>query len=256
MAISLKPLVLEGAPLQHAPENELGVVYLFSHLANKWGLKIEKIRAGFPDCIATQNIGGSRKEIRIEFEFRSRNFHQHGHDPKGCDWIVCWEHNWREAPKGLKIFELRKEFGLGFNVWIMPVRGEYSEKLAKFNAFENWSVPTQSNPGDLVLFYHASPHRCIRDVFLVEERAENISAGWRAGKDHMAPIKRVMGLDRPIPWEALRDNQMLADSSFVRMQMQGRHKATEYWPWLYDLLITRNSAVKKRLEKYSPANLR
>ena len=36
--------------------------------------------------------------MRIEIEFHSRNFLQHFHDPKECDLIVCWEHNWAECP--------------------------------------------------------------------------------------------------------------------------------------------------------------
>jgi len=35
---------------------------------------------------------------QIEFEKESRNFLKHGHDPNGCDLIVCWEHNWPECP--------------------------------------------------------------------------------------------------------------------------------------------------------------
>jgi hypothetical protein len=44
--------------------------------------------------------------VRIEIEHESRNFLRHGHDPKGCDLIVCWEHNWEECP--LEVVELRK----------------------------------------------------------------------------------------------------------------------------------------------------
>jgi hypothetical protein len=31
--------------------------------------------------------------VRIEFEYESRSFKLHRHDPKACDLIVCWEHN-------------------------------------------------------------------------------------------------------------------------------------------------------------------
>ena len=40
---------------------------------------------------------------RIEFEFESRNFRDHGHPPDGCDIIVCWRHNWAECPEHLEI---------------------------------------------------------------------------------------------------------------------------------------------------------
>lgn len=46
--------IIEGAPLHYAPENELGVVFLFAHLAKRYRLIIDEIKAGFPDCIAYQ----------------------------------------------------------------------------------------------------------------------------------------------------------------------------------------------------------
>ena len=105
---------LDGAPLDYAPENEQGVVFLFSQLARKsYGLRVERVQTGYPDCIAYKR----GKRIRIEFEYRSRNFRQQKHDPKLCDWIVCWEHNWPGVPKRLRVVELRRDFGLGFNVW-------------------------------------------------------------------------------------------------------------------------------------------
>ena len=116
-----RPDILERAPLHYAPQNEMGVVFLFPHMLKKLRLTIDEIRRQYPDCIAYQKVGGGQKKIRIEFEFKSRNFKSQKHDPKGCDWIVCWEHNWPDIPKHLKVVELRKEFGLGFNVWIQPV---------------------------------------------------------------------------------------------------------------------------------------
>ena len=40
----------------------------------------------------------------------SRNFRDHGHDPAGCDVVVCWEHNWPDCPK--KVLELRSAIGV------------------------------------------------------------------------------------------------------------------------------------------------
>jgi hypothetical protein len=93
LAYEKRPEVLEGAPLHYTPENELGVVFLFSHLAKKWRVKVEQIRAKYPDCIAYQKTGGKEKKVRIEFESKSKHFRTHGHNPKKCDWIACWEHN-------------------------------------------------------------------------------------------------------------------------------------------------------------------
>jgi hypothetical protein len=35
-------------------------------------------------------------------------FKLHGHDPKKCDVIVCWVHNWPECPKHIEVIELSK----------------------------------------------------------------------------------------------------------------------------------------------------
>jgi hypothetical protein len=96
-----------------APVNEQGVVYLFGMLHDILDFTIESIQTGFPDCIARRDLGdGSFEELRIEFEFKSRSFHQHGHDPQGADLIVCWEHNWAGCPDHLEIIELSTLIGV------------------------------------------------------------------------------------------------------------------------------------------------
>lgn len=102
-----------GAPinfrgLRHAPINEQGVVYLFGIVSHELGLIVEAVQAGFPDCEAKRCVNSKDnrwQRVRIEFEFRSRNFVDHGHNPAGADLIVCWEHNWPECP--LEVIELR-----------------------------------------------------------------------------------------------------------------------------------------------------
>lgn len=48
------------------------------------------------------------RRVRIEFEFESRNFRDHGHPSNGCDVIVCWRHNWPECPSNLEVVELSR----------------------------------------------------------------------------------------------------------------------------------------------------
>jgi len=101
-----------GAPtripgLAHEPVNEMGVVLLFGMLAQKLGFIVEAVQSSFPDCEAKWEVEPGRwQRIRIEFEYESRNFKDHGHDPKGCDLLVCWRHNWKNAPPELEILEL------------------------------------------------------------------------------------------------------------------------------------------------------
>jgi hypothetical protein len=74
--------------MNYAPENEMGVVFLFSHLARKLGYEIDLIRPGCPDCVAYRD----GKRVRIEFEYRSSNFARHRHDPKKCDFLPAGTH--------------------------------------------------------------------------------------------------------------------------------------------------------------------
>jgi len=195
---------LDGAPLRYAPANELGVIFLFAHLAKRWRLRIDSIQAGYPDCIVYQKVQGREKLIRIEFEYRSKNFSIQRHAPRRCDWIVCWEHNWPDAPKSLQIVELRREFGLGFNVWIMPANDPNKETLDEINGSERWSLPSQCHRGDLILFYLTSPEQCIKHIFVAEDRAKKVRATWKPGMDYMGPMRRVCRLRAPI---FLRDLQ-------------------------------------------------
>jgi hypothetical protein len=93
--------------LRHEPVNENGVVFLFGMVARELGYLVEAVQAGFPDCEAKRQIApGKWQRVRIEFEFESRNFREHGHPPDGCDVIVCWRHNWPECPPELEVVEL------------------------------------------------------------------------------------------------------------------------------------------------------
>ncbi len=67
--------------LVYAPLNENGVVFLFGKIADDLNMYIEEIKPGFPDCIGRRYIGKGWERVAIEFEYQSRNFVQHGHDP-------------------------------------------------------------------------------------------------------------------------------------------------------------------------------
>lgn len=248
------PDILENAPLHYAPRNELGVVFLFSHLLRKLRLSIHEIRPQFPDCIAYQKTGRGQKKIRIEFEYKSRNFKTQRHNPKGCDWIVCWEHNWPDIPKYLHVIELKREFGLGFNVWINPVYPDSCDDMGKdisaLKYCDGWSVPSLAHKGDLVLYYEKKPEGCIKNIFKLAGDVKIIkNTDWAP---YFAPIRRVCLLQSPIFWEDLKNDRILKTSSFVRAQIQTGFNATEYWPYLFEKIIRRNPSVKKILSPYNP----
>jgi len=82
------------------------VVLLFGMVARELGYAVQTVAPGFPDCTAMRRTGlGRWQDVRIEFEYRSRTFREHGHDPAGCDLIVCWEHDWHDCP--LEVLALR-----------------------------------------------------------------------------------------------------------------------------------------------------
>lgn len=100
--------VLNFRGLQHAPINEQGVVLLFGMVALELGFMVESVATGFPDCEAKRRVnrrGDVWERVRIEFEYQSRNFRDHGHDSSQCELVVCWEDNWPECP--IEVLELR-----------------------------------------------------------------------------------------------------------------------------------------------------
>jgi Homing endonuclease associated repeat len=97
-------------PMIHGPINENGVLYLFGTVSERLGFVVTLIQGAFPDCLALRLVDVDRwQPVRIEFEYESRNFLRHLHDPSGCDIIVCWKHNWPECP--LEVIELSKIVG-------------------------------------------------------------------------------------------------------------------------------------------------
>ena len=105
-----RPLL--GAPthlpgMAYEPVNEMGVLVLFGMLCRQLGFVVESVQAGFPDCYAKIEVEPGRwQDYRIEFEYESRSFQDHGHDPLKCDLIVCWRHNWTSCPPHIQVLEL------------------------------------------------------------------------------------------------------------------------------------------------------
>jgi hypothetical protein len=103
-----EPLHFRG--LRHAPINEQGVVFLFGMVSKELGFVVESVHNPFPDCIAKRLFDRRRRlwrEVRIEFEYKSRNFLEHQHQNADCDLIVCWENNWPDCP--IEVMALKSE---------------------------------------------------------------------------------------------------------------------------------------------------
>ena len=108
---------LFGAPITHgtfvnAPVNEQSTVGLFCCLAAQLGIVIRHVDdRRFPDIWALRRVPGRDarfQDVRIEVQFRSRDFVRDGHDANEVDILVCYEDNWPERPPQLELIELRR----------------------------------------------------------------------------------------------------------------------------------------------------
>jgi HNH endonuclease len=99
--------------MSHEPVNEMGVVMLFAMYAERLGFVIEFAQVRFPDCKAKLEVEPGRwQDVNVEFELRSSNFVEHGHDPEKTDVIVCWKHDWADCPERIMVLELSKLMGM------------------------------------------------------------------------------------------------------------------------------------------------
>ena len=248
-----RPHPLTSGPLRYAPENELGVVFLFAYLAPRIGLRVEMIQSRFPDCLAYRRTGKGERSLRIEFEYRSSNFRAHRHDPSRCDVIACWQHDWPDVPKHLEVIELRNYFKLGPKVWIQPViRSQWPNLESRSTS---WGVSAQAGPGDLLLMYRCYPQTAITDLYVLVGPLSRGQDGWRSGSAYFGAIRRVCHLASPVFLADLRRHRVLSSASFVRRNMQGNLHASEYWPYLYELIVSRNSRVHTALARFQPEKL-
>ena len=76
------------------PQNEQGTIVLFSKLAEELGYTFKEIGTRCPDAILEKDD----KPVRVEFEFRSKSFLAHKHNPDDVDLVICWEDNWPSCP--------------------------------------------------------------------------------------------------------------------------------------------------------------
>jgi hypothetical protein len=250
-----RPDVLEGAPLHYAPVNEQGVVFLFSHLAKRFRMRVEEIRQGLPDCVAYEKTSTGERKVRIEFEHKSSSFKTHRHPARGCDCIVCWEHDWPDCPKRLRVIELRKEYGLGFKIWMQPAVASEQYQLDEDRT--RWLTRRSAHIGDLMVMYRCVPEKCIRELFVLSSllTREHVDQTWKHGIGFFGDLRCVCRLESPVFLEDMQSHRILRTSGFIRGNMQGNRDVTQYWPHLYDLIVKRNPKARLALQKYSPERL-
>lgn len=122
-------LMHSGLGMDYSPVNEQGVIFLFAKYHKDLGIEaLQTICDQFPDAIGRIRVGKNRfTEVGIEFEYKSSGFKEHikkkQYDGKNCEFIVCWEHDWRECPKEIKVIELKTKLSELINT------GKISKKL-------------------------------------------------------------------------------------------------------------------------------
>ena len=102
------PQPLGKIGLLYEPQSELEVIVLFAMYHRELGFPyILRVGSEFPDAIVLDE-NGERKSI--EFELFSKSFLQHRHPISECDYIVCWEDNWKDPPEeaASKIISLKE----------------------------------------------------------------------------------------------------------------------------------------------------
>jgi hypothetical protein len=88
------PQPLSKLGLLFEPRSHEEVVFPFSKLHEKVGFPyITLLQATYPDIYA---LDIDRAVKRIEVEVYASQFN---HDPKGCDFIVCWENDLETKPE-------------------------------------------------------------------------------------------------------------------------------------------------------------
>ena len=103
--------------------------------------------------------------------------------------------------------------------------------------------------------YRCYPAKSIKDIFVFTGELNRHKAGWRNGDCYGGEIKKLCELDSPIFLDDFRNHKILKTSSFVRRNMQGNLLVSEYWPYIYQMILARNPKLKKLLSKYAPEGI-
>jgi hypothetical protein len=228
---------VHGAPLRYAPVNEQGVVAIFAAIAKpRLGMTIDLIRTGYPDCEVL--LRGQR--VRIEFEYRSRNFRPHlREDPlvSRCDAIVCWIHDWPGIPDELDVIELRRMYGLGRNVWVQPYKPAQADRMPR-RRIPAWSIPASASKGDIVLCYRSEPDHRIEHVLRATSEPYEDTHWKRPSRTAVyANFERLGDLPTPVPLAVLKRDRTLRHAPFVANGFAGPQQVGAWWPVLRDLIV-------------------
>jgi hypothetical protein len=269
--------VIHFQGMTHAPENELGVVFLFGKVHKLLGfMGIDEIKPGFPDCWAWRRGTRGTHRVWVEFEYRSSGFQIHvkGRQLRGLKpkkgVVVCWEHNWPECEKYAEIIDLRATVEQGPRVWIQNALPEWHGAMDYLprhaTKSRTWTVAPRAKVGDLLLLWRAGKKSVAREYGVPEDLLQSFTdvvqvasapKKKRNGYIRSAQVRRVAKLRYPLRWGALQEDVVLKSSPFVLAQMQGQWDVTAYWWRLHTLMVKLNPTLRRdaRFKAFEPSRL-
>lgn len=104
--VSGEPLNFRG--LRFAPADKQGIVFLFGMISHELGYVVEAFMNEPPDAQGKRYLEETTmhwEQVKIQFEFKSSDFQSSGLSEDQADILICWIHDWEEAP--IEVLELR-----------------------------------------------------------------------------------------------------------------------------------------------------
>jgi hypothetical protein len=92
----------------YAPLNKTGVVLLFSKVMDDLGVIYVSSPPGGFDMVGRVGTERGIEFKHFEFEYKSSHFRAHSYNSSLVDYLVCWEHDWKDCPRDLEVWELRE----------------------------------------------------------------------------------------------------------------------------------------------------
>ncbi|MHB8491401.1 MAG: hypothetical protein ACYDA6_04190 [Solirubrobacteraceae bacterium] len=216
---------------------------------DEFDLRIAEVRQRYPDCIARRVSPSGRlgREVRIEFEYRSSRFN---HDPRGCDWLVCWTHDLSpdELRRGgmdrLRVEELRRFFQL-VNVWVWPYAAPQADDLPTRTGGRagGYTVPSQACAGDVLLAYRTerghADRAAVTHVMEIGTNAE-YDRRHKWGTGYVADLRTVLKLPHPVPRSRIAGAAALAPGSYFKRPSPLGRSVLDDWPLIRRCLVAAN----------------
>lgn len=157
------------------PTNEQGVIVRFVQECTAHDCQIESINTSYPDATILHH--GNR--WLVEFEYKSSNFLDHGHDIRKCDMIICWTHDYRECP--LPVLALSEPASWGSFRLSKPPASDLEIEYWKRRALKAERRQT-----------HAIPKNEQRKV-VVSSEVKNLAEGGLSQRE----IAKILNLSQP-----------------------------------------------------------